>query len=73
MQMYLPILNYVGDFAFAAGGILMARKLTKNRLIWLVAAALTAFGGGFFIRDLMMLQTIGCLRHRSHGGLSRQV
>lgn len=54
---FLSILNYIGDIASAADGILMAQKVTKNRLIWLIAAVLAAFGGGFFIRDLMLLRT----------------
>jgi uncharacterized membrane protein YeiH len=53
----LSYMNYIGDIAFAAGGILMAQRVTGKSLIGIFAALLTAFGGGAIIRDSFLLIT----------------
>ena len=54
--MYLSILSYAGNIASALNIILVAKKITKNRLIWLIAALLSAFGGNFAC-NLVLLST----------------
>lgn len=52
--MYLSILSHAGNIASALNIILAAKKITKNRLIWFIAALLSAFGGNFACNLLLL-------------------
>lgn len=54
---YLSILDCAGNLAFTVSYILVAQKITKDRLIWFITAALPMFSEIIFICNLVSLHT----------------
>lgn len=51
------LLGYIGDVAFVIGGIYASKKLNLHWFLQWLSGMSTAFFGGLFLRDLLLLQT----------------
>lgn len=51
------LLSYIGDVAFVIGGVYASKKLNLNWFVQWLSGMSTAFFGGLFLRDLLLLQT----------------
>lgn len=51
------LLGYIGDVAFVIGGVYASQKLNLHWVVQWLSGISTAFFGGLFLRDLLLLQT----------------
>lgn len=51
------LLGYIGDVAFVIGGVYTSQKLNLHWFVQWLSGMSTAFFGGLFLRDLLLLQT----------------
>ena len=54
----IALLSYIGDVAFVISGVLTAKNLKLHGFVQWLSGMSTAFFGGLFLRDLLLLQTI---------------
>lgn len=52
------LLGYIGDVAFVIGGVYASKKLNLHWVVQWLSGMSTAFFGGLFLRDILLLQTI---------------
>lgn len=57
----ISLLNYIGTIAFIIGGTLIAKKMELHCFLQFLSGISTAFFGGIFLRDLILLQTTPAL------------
>lgn len=50
------LLGYIGDVAFVIGGVYASKKLNLHWFVQWLSGMSTAFFGGLFLRDLLLLQ-----------------
>lgn len=53
----ISLFNYIGTTAFIIGGTLAAKNMKLHCLIQFLSGMSTAYFGGLFLRDLILLQT----------------